>query len=73
VVAVTPLAERVAVSATRHAALDWIRRIDENSAGRRHPSFASPFISFVAIYMMTFSGLAAWTWREVVQKRGLAR
>ncbi len=35
------------------------------------PSLASLFISFVSIGMMSFGGgLAAWTRREVVQKRG---
>jgi chromate transporter len=36
-----------------------------------HPSLASLFTSFVRIGMMSFGGgLAAWTRREVVQKRG---
>jgi chromate transporter len=35
------------------------------------PSLASLFVSFVSIGMMSFGGgLAAWTRREVVQKRG---
>ena len=35
------------------------------------PSLASLFLSFVSIGMMSFGGgLAAWTRREVVQKRG---
>jgi chromate transporter len=37
----------------------------------RPPSLASLFVSFVSIGMMSFGGgLAAWTRREVVQKRG---
>jgi chromate transporter len=37
----------------------------------RQPSLASLFTSFVSIGMMSFGGgLAAWTRREVVQKRG---
>jgi len=37
----------------------------------RPPSLAALFVSFVSIGMMSFGGgLAAWTRREVVQKRG---
>jgi chromate transporter len=37
----------------------------------RPPSLTSLFVSFVSIGMMSFGGgLAAWTRREVVQKRG---
>jgi chromate transporter len=42
-----------------------------NRSGFEPPSLASLFTSFVSIGMMSFGGgLAAWTRREVVQKRG---
>jgi chromate transporter len=45
-----------------------IRATSQHAA---EPSLASLFISFVSIGMMSFGGgLAAWTRREVVQKRG---
>jgi chromate transporter len=41
------------------------------SAPSALPSLASLFVSFVSIGMMSFGGgIAAWTRREVVQKRG---
>jgi chromate transporter len=43
----------------------------QTSAPDDQPSLAALFISFVSIGMMSFGGgLAAWTRREVVQKRG---
>jgi chromate transporter len=43
----------------------------ENRPTSGQPSLASLFISFVSVGMMSFGGgLAAWTRREVVQKRG---
>jgi chromate transporter len=43
----------------------------ETSPAAGQPSLASLFISFVSIGMMSFGGgLAAWTRREVVHKRG---
>jgi chromate transporter len=42
-----------------------------NRKSAEPPSLAALFISFVSIGMMSFGGgLAAWTRREVVQKRG---
>jgi chromate transporter len=42
-----------------------------NRSGSEPPALASLFASFVSIGMMSFGGgLAAWTRREVVQKRG---
>jgi chromate transporter len=42
-----------------------------NDAKLRQPSLGTLFTSFVSIGMMSFGGgLAAWTRREVVQKRG---
>lgn len=43
----------------------------ENRSSADPPSLAALFMSFVSIGMMSFGGgLAAWTRREVVQKRG---